>query len=89
MRKIIAGLFMSLDGVADAPDGWQFPYLDGAVMASITNSMARTDALLFGRRSYDEFAMRRPDLRGNRSAEFFNGTHKYVVTSRRAWTRAR
>ncbi|WP_328414593.1 dihydrofolate reductase family protein [Micromonospora sp. NBC_00389] len=84
MRKMIAGLFMSLDGVADAPDGWQFPYLDADVMASITSSMAQTDALLFGRRTYDEFATRWPDQRGNRSAEFFNDTQKYVVTSKAA-----
>jgi dihydrofolate reductase len=84
MRKIVAGLFMSLDGVADAPDGWQFPYLDADITASITSSMARMDALLFGRRTYDEFAIRWSGLPGNPSADFFNDTHKYVVTSKAA-----
>jgi dihydrofolate reductase len=81
MRKIIAGLFMSLDGVADAPDGWQFPYLDAEVTAGITRSMARMDALLLGRHTYDEFAVRWPGQRDNPAAAFFNDTHKYVVTS--------
>jgi dihydrofolate reductase len=56
----------------------------GGRSSGSTSSMARMDALLYGRRTYDEFAMRWPDQRGNRSAEFFNGTHKYVVTSKAA-----
>ena len=31
MRKIIAGLFISLDGVVEAPDQWHFPYFDDAM----------------------------------------------------------
>jgi hypothetical protein len=26
MRKIVAGLFISLDGVVEAPGEWHFPY---------------------------------------------------------------
>ena len=26
MRKIVAGLFISLDGVTESPDTWHFPY---------------------------------------------------------------
>ena len=28
MRKIVAGLFMSLDGVVEAPETWHFPYFN-------------------------------------------------------------
>ena len=28
MRKITAGLFISLDGVVEAPDQWHFPYFN-------------------------------------------------------------
>ena len=28
MRKIIAGLFISLDGVVEASDQWHFPYFN-------------------------------------------------------------
>src|SRR5258706_5105359 len=84
MRKVIAGLYMSLDGVASAPDGWQFPYLDTEVIADIASSTSQVDTLLFGRRTYDEFSMLWPGQRGNHSADFFNSTHKYVVTSKTA-----
>ena len=48
MRKITAGLFVSLDGVAEAPDGWHFPFLTeewqrliGAPRRSSPSSRAR------------------------------------------------
>jgi hypothetical protein len=28
MRKIVAGLFVSLDGVTEAPETWQLPYVN-------------------------------------------------------------
>ena len=28
MRKIVAGLFISLDGEVEAPDQWHFPYFN-------------------------------------------------------------
>lgn len=31
MRKIVAGLFVSLDGVAESPDRWVFPYFNEQV----------------------------------------------------------
>jgi dihydrofolate reductase len=81
MRKIVAGLYMSLDGVADAPDGWQYPYLDAEVMSMITDATAGTDAVLLGRRTYDMFAALWPGQGDDPSAAFFNGVRKYVVTS--------
>jgi hypothetical protein len=35
MRKIIAGLFISLDGVVEAPDQWQFPYFNDEMGAAV------------------------------------------------------
>ena len=29
MRKIVAGPFISLDGVVEAPQDWHFPYFNG------------------------------------------------------------
>jgi hypothetical protein len=31
MRRIIAGLFMSLDGVVEAPEAWTGPYLNDEI----------------------------------------------------------
>ena len=82
MRKIVAGLFTSLDGVVSSADGWHVPYLDGEVMAKITSMVAGMDAMLFGGRTYDEFAGIWANQSGSPSADYFNAVPKYVVTSR-------
>src|SRR5687768_2899190 len=69
MGIIAADLFLTLDGVYQAPGGrdedregdfafggWQAPYTDDATGDSIMSSIERTDALLLGRRTYDIFA---------------------------------
>jgi dihydrofolate reductase len=69
MGIIAADLFLTLDGVYQAPGGrdedregdfafggWQAPYTDDAIGDSIMSSIERTDALLLGRRTYDIFA---------------------------------
>ncbi|MGH3938562.1 MAG: hypothetical protein ACRDTG_07975 [Pseudonocardiaceae bacterium] len=35
MRKITAGLFVSLDGVVEAPDQWHFPYYNDEMGAAV------------------------------------------------------
>ena len=56
MRKIVAGLFMSLDGVVESPEQWQFPYFNDKMGQALGASMAASDTLLLGRRTYQEFA---------------------------------
>lgn len=56
MRKIVAGLFMSLDGVVESPEQWQFPYFNDEMGQALGSSMAASDTLLLGRRTYQEFA---------------------------------
>ena len=56
MRKIVAGLFTSLDGVAESPEKWQMPYFNEEMAAEIGRQMAQADTLLLGRRTYQEFA---------------------------------
>src|ERR1044072_8341115 len=66
---IAADLFLTLDGVYQAPGGreedtsdgfafggWQMGFGDASVGESIMASIERTDALLLGRRTYDIFA---------------------------------
>ncbi|MFI2376153.1 dihydrofolate reductase family protein [Streptomyces sp. NPDC018964] len=55
-RKINASLFISLDGVVEAPDQWHFPYFDDEMGAAVGAGLATTEVLLFGRRTYDSFA---------------------------------
>jgi dihydrofolate reductase len=56
MRKITAGLFISLDGVVEAPDQWHFPYFNDEMGAAVEASLGAADTVLFGRRTYDSFA---------------------------------
>ena len=61
MRKITAGLFISLDGVVEAPDQWHFPYFNDEMGAAVGASMSAADTMLFGRITYDSFAGAWPD----------------------------
>ena len=56
MNKIIAGLFISLDGVVEAPDQWHFPYFNDEMGAAVDTTLGSADTVLFGRKTYDSFA---------------------------------
>ena len=56
MRKITAGLFISLDGVVEAPNEWHFPYFNDEMGAAVTATLGAADTVLFGRKTYDSFA---------------------------------
>lgn len=56
MRKIVAGLFITLDGVVESPDKRQFPYFNDELGQAVTSQMDATDAMLLGRQTYQEFA---------------------------------
>ena len=56
MRKITAGLFISLDGVVEAPDQWQFRYFNEKMGAAVDATLGAADTVLFGRKTHDSFA---------------------------------
>ena len=56
MRKIIAGVFISLDGVVEDPHLWHFPYFNEEMGAAVEASLGTADTMLFGRKTYDSFA---------------------------------
>ncbi|MEO8283216.1 MAG: deaminase, partial [Pseudarthrobacter sp.] len=69
MGIIVANLFITLDGVYQAPGGreedleggfayggWQSPVSDDEAGAAIGEEIGRIDALLLGRKTYDIFA---------------------------------
>ncbi|MEC3917175.1 dihydrofolate reductase family protein [Nocardia sp. CDC160] len=80
MRKIISSLFVSADGVAEAPDTWHFPYFNDEMGAAIGAAMATSDAMLLGRVQYEEFAAHWPTS-DDEFAAFMNNQKKYVVTT--------
>ena len=79
MRKIIVCELLSLDGVAEAPDG--FFGWDDAIDAKLAAVMATQDAVILGRRSYTEWAQFWPSSQIEPFATFINGVTKYVATS--------
>ncbi|MFF2493415.1 dihydrofolate reductase family protein [Agromyces sp. NPDC058064] len=92
MGIIAADLFVTLDGVYQAPGGpeedeehgfpyggWQAPYLDDENGADIMAGIDRLDALLLGRKTYDIFAAYWPQQSGP-IAEKFNAVPKFVVS---------
>jgi dihydrofolate reductase len=82
MRKIIAGLYMSLDGVVDGTEGWQYPFFDAEWQASIAEGLTQVDTVLLGRRTYLEFAAMWPNMGSEvPMADFMNNAPKYVISS--------
>jgi dihydrofolate reductase len=61
MRKITAGLFISLDGVVEDPQDWHFPYFNDEMGLAVDAQLAAADTLLLGRKTYDSFAGAWPD----------------------------
>jgi dihydrofolate reductase len=79
MRKINAWLFVTLDGVVEAPENWVMP--DDQMFGDQTKAYAASDALLLGRRTYEVFAGSWPE-RGSDvpNADWMNNTQKYVAS---------
>ena len=61
MRKIVAGMFISLDGVVEAPDQWHFPYFNEEMGVAVGGMLDQADTMLIGRVTYDSFAGAWPD----------------------------
>lgn len=61
MRKITAGLFISLDGVVEDPQDWHFPYFNDEMGSAVDRQLGSADTLLLGRKTYDSFAGAWPD----------------------------
>ena len=55
MRKIIAGMFITADGVVEAPENWNPPYYNQEMTDVVQGQMAGCDTHLYGRRSYELF----------------------------------
>ncbi len=83
MRKIVAGLFIALDGVYEAPDQWHFPYFNDEMGAEVQAGMDAADTMLLGRKTYEEFAAFWPQQSAADVdiAPFMNDTPKLVVSN--------
>jgi dihydrofolate reductase len=80
VRKVVAGGFLSLDGVAEEPNKFVTEW-DEAVDANIGRVIATQDTVLLGRRTYDDWAPFWPNSDIEPFASFINGVEKFVATS--------
>jgi len=58
VKQIVAGMFISLDGVVEAPEAWTGPYFTPEVGQAVGAMVASADTLLLGRVTYQN--SRRP-----------------------------
>jgi dihydrofolate reductase len=95
MSKIVVTNNLTLDGVMQSPShpdedrrggfehgGWAPPYADSVMERVMGEGIARGGALLFGRRTYEQFAAfwpNQPD--DNPYAEVLNNRQKYVAST--------
>ena len=92
MRKLTGAVFISLDGVMQAPGGpdedptsgfalggWTHPFFTGD-MGPFEGIISGEYDLLLGRRTYDIFAAYWPNNRDNPIGEKFQRINKYVLT---------
>ena len=49
MRKIVAGEFMSLDGIIEGPNEWMGPWFSPELGQAIGSLMGAQDTMLLGR----------------------------------------
>lgn len=81
MGRIYASMFLTLDGVIEAPHVWHPPYISEESMQVLADQMAGASAMLLGRRTYEDFAGYWPHQSDDVPlAKATNGIRKYVVT---------
>lgn len=82
MSKIVVTEFLSLDGVMEAPDQWQFPFFDDEMGKYKFDELYASDAQLLGRVTYEIFASAWPSMNDEAGfVERMNGMPKYVVST--------
>ena len=93
MRPLVVTTFLTLDGVMQAPGrpdedtrgsfthgGWAIPYTDAVLGQVMGQDMARGGALLFGRRTYEDFSGYWPHRTDNPFTPVLNERQKYVAS---------
>jgi dihydrofolate reductase len=94
MSRVVVTNNLTLDGVMQAParpdedlrggfehGGWALPYSDAVMGRRMGEGMAQGAALLFGRRTYQDFYAVWPNRKDNPYTEALNNTQKYVAST--------
>lgn len=80
MRRIVASISMSLDGVVERPERWSLSYYNDQAGKYANELLFGSSALLLGRRTYESFAQSWPARSGD-VADQINSMPKYVVST--------
>src|SRR5258708_30148008 len=80
VRNLVGYELLSLDGVAEQPDEFVTDF-DDVMRENLGRIIASQDAVLLGRRTYDDWAEFWPRSDIEPFASFINGVEKFVVTS--------
>ncbi|MFF0425503.1 dihydrofolate reductase family protein [Streptomyces sp. NPDC004520] len=83
MRKVVSSPFISLDGVVQSPNEWQFAF-DEEMGAALGKALETADTILMGRVTFTEWAEYWPTVTSGEDAGFakwINDSPKYVVSS--------
>ena len=94
MSKVVVNISLTLDGVMQAPGradedtrggfrygGWAAPYFDQVKARDAAEGMAQMPALLFGRRTYEDFYAVWPNRTDNPFTKFLDNARKYVAST--------
>ncbi|GCE28494.1 pyrimidine reductase [Dictyobacter alpinus] len=83
MRKVVASLQMTLDGVVADPQNWSFQFNSDEQMKYKFDELFSADALLLGRITYQGFAAAWPHMTAQTGAygERMNSLPKYVPST--------
>jgi dihydrofolate reductase len=80
MRKLTSFLFMSLDGVVEAPDTYVRPDVFEDFSTLIGQTIAEQDSVLLGRRTYEEWSAYWPTSDIQPFSGFINHAPKFIVS---------
>ena len=81
MRKLTAGIFITLDGVIEAPEKWNPPYYDEELNQAVMPQLAGAELHLYGRRSYELFRAVFTGPAAPPHAQMMTSTPKVVVST--------
>src|SRR5690242_14085942 len=79
-RKVVASLYVTLDGYIDEPGEWSFPFWSEEASQFKARELFASDALLLGRLTYEGFAAAWPTIEAGEFGEKMNSMPKYVAS---------
>jgi dihydrofolate reductase len=81
VRKVVVYELLSLDGVGESPETFVLDFWDEVLDANLAEVIGTQDAVILGRRSYEEWAAYWPTSDVEPFASFINAVPKHVATS--------